>query len=146
MSSPLASATGPRHKTNLYLATNVPDPGGHNGLSRRNYEAPNSWAEKAYPKLIYFHETDKGGHFAAWEQPALFSANLRAAFKSLRQRLQHRSIPVFEPGVSPVPPDMFSADRQMFATLCIVRFTPARNWLGRAGTWWLSAVVILIFG
>jgi pimeloyl-ACP methyl ester carboxylesterase len=48
------------------------------------YEAPRSWAEKAYPKLIYFNEVDKGGHFAAWEQPQLFSEEVRAAFRSLR--------------------------------------------------------------
>jgi pimeloyl-ACP methyl ester carboxylesterase len=48
------------------------------------YRAPKSWAEKAYHKLIYFHVVDKGGHFAAWEQPELFASELRAAFKSLR--------------------------------------------------------------
>jgi pimeloyl-ACP methyl ester carboxylesterase len=48
------------------------------------YQAPKSWAEKAYRNLIYFNEVDKGGHFAAWEQPELFSAELRAAFRSLR--------------------------------------------------------------
>jgi pimeloyl-ACP methyl ester carboxylesterase len=48
------------------------------------YEAPRSWAEKAYPKLIYFNEVDKGGHFAAWEQPQLFCEEVRAAFRSLR--------------------------------------------------------------
>ena len=48
------------------------------------YQAPRSWAEKAYPNLIYFHEVDKGGHFAAWEQPQLFSEEIRAAFRSLR--------------------------------------------------------------
>jgi pimeloyl-ACP methyl ester carboxylesterase len=48
------------------------------------YQAPRSWAEKAYPNLIYFHEVDKGGHFAAWEQPQLFSEEIRAAFQSLR--------------------------------------------------------------
>jgi pimeloyl-ACP methyl ester carboxylesterase len=48
------------------------------------YQAPRSWAEQAYPKLIYFNEVDKGGHFAAWEQPQLFSEELRAAFRSLR--------------------------------------------------------------
>jgi pimeloyl-ACP methyl ester carboxylesterase len=48
------------------------------------YQAPRSWAERAYPNLIYFNEVDKGGHFAAWEQPELFSQELRAAFKSLR--------------------------------------------------------------
>ena len=48
------------------------------------YRAPTSWTERAYPKLIYFNEVDKGGHFAAWEEPELFAAELRAAFKSLR--------------------------------------------------------------
>src|SRR5215470_4116866 len=48
------------------------------------YQAPRSWAERAYPKLIYYHEAEKGGHFAAWEQPTVFSEELRAAFKSLR--------------------------------------------------------------
>jgi pimeloyl-ACP methyl ester carboxylesterase len=48
------------------------------------YEAPRSWTEKAYPKLIYYNKVGKGGHFAAWEQPQLFAAELRAAFKSLR--------------------------------------------------------------
>jgi pimeloyl-ACP methyl ester carboxylesterase len=48
------------------------------------YRAPESWARRAYRNLIYFHEVDKGGHFAAWEQPELFSAELRAAFKPLR--------------------------------------------------------------
>jgi pimeloyl-ACP methyl ester carboxylesterase len=48
------------------------------------YQAPRSWAERAYPKLIHYNKLDKGGHFAAWEQPELFSAELRAAFRSLR--------------------------------------------------------------
>jgi pimeloyl-ACP methyl ester carboxylesterase len=48
------------------------------------YQAPRSWAERAYPSLIYFNEVAKGGHFAAWEQPQLFSEELRAAFRSLR--------------------------------------------------------------
>ncbi len=50
------------------------------------YQAPRSWAEQAYPYLIYFNEVDKGGHFAAWEQPQLFTEELRAAFRSLRQQ------------------------------------------------------------
>jgi pimeloyl-ACP methyl ester carboxylesterase len=48
------------------------------------YQAPRSWAEQAYPNLIYYNQVDKGGHFAAWEQPRLFSEELRAAFRSLR--------------------------------------------------------------
>jgi pimeloyl-ACP methyl ester carboxylesterase len=48
------------------------------------YQAPRSWVEQAYPNLIYFNEVDKGGHFAAWEQPQLFSEEVRASFRSLR--------------------------------------------------------------
>ncbi|HEY4825805.1 MAG TPA: epoxide hydrolase [Solirubrobacteraceae bacterium] len=50
------------------------------------YQAPRSWAERAYPhNLLYFNELDRGGHFAAWEQPGLFSEEMRAAFRSLRK-------------------------------------------------------------
>lgn len=49
------------------------------------YAAPQTWAVKAYPKLIYFNKLPRGGHFAAWEQPELFSQEMRAAFKSFRQ-------------------------------------------------------------
>src|SRR5438874_13319192 len=48
------------------------------------YQAPRSWTERAYPKLIYYNRLDKGGHFAAWEQPQLLSEELRAGFRSLR--------------------------------------------------------------
>jgi pimeloyl-ACP methyl ester carboxylesterase len=48
------------------------------------YQAPRSWAERAYPKLIHYNKLDKGGHFAAWEQPALFSEEVRAGFRRLR--------------------------------------------------------------
>lgn len=48
------------------------------------YRAPKSWAERAYPTLIYFNEVAKGGHFASWEEPQLFTEEMRAAFKSLR--------------------------------------------------------------
>ena len=48
------------------------------------YKVPRSWAEQAYPNLIYFNELDRGNHFAAWQEPALFAAELRAAFGSLR--------------------------------------------------------------
>jgi pimeloyl-ACP methyl ester carboxylesterase len=47
-------------------------------------QAPRSWAEKVYPNLIYYREAERGGHFAAWEEPQLFSEEMRAAFKSLR--------------------------------------------------------------
>ena len=48
------------------------------------YRPPQSWAKRAYPTLSYYHQVDKGGHFAAWEQPELFSAELRAAFRAQR--------------------------------------------------------------
>ena len=48
------------------------------------YPAPKSWAEKAFPKLIHYNKLDKGGHFAAWEQPKLFTDEVRAGFRSLR--------------------------------------------------------------
>jgi len=48
------------------------------------FQAPRSWAEKVYPNLVYFNEADRGGHFAAWEEPELFSQEMRAAFRSLR--------------------------------------------------------------
>jgi pimeloyl-ACP methyl ester carboxylesterase len=48
------------------------------------YRAPRSWGEKTFSRLIYWNEVDKGGHFAAWEQPQLFSEEIRAAFRSLR--------------------------------------------------------------
>jgi pimeloyl-ACP methyl ester carboxylesterase len=51
------------------------------------YRTPETWARRAYPKLTFFHEVDKGGHFAAWEQPELFSAEMRAAFRPLRQSI-----------------------------------------------------------
>jgi pimeloyl-ACP methyl ester carboxylesterase len=52
-----------------------------------SYRAPETWARRAYRNLIYFHEVDKGGHFAAWEEPELFSAELRAAFRPLRKSI-----------------------------------------------------------
>jgi pimeloyl-ACP methyl ester carboxylesterase len=51
------------------------------------YPAPRSWAERAYPKLIHYNKLPKGGHFAAWEQPKLFSEELRAGFRSIRKTI-----------------------------------------------------------
>jgi pimeloyl-ACP methyl ester carboxylesterase len=48
------------------------------------FRAPRSWVEKSYPNVAYFHEVDKGGHFAAWEEPELFATEIRAAFRPLR--------------------------------------------------------------
>ncbi len=51
---------------------------------RELYQAPRSWAEQAYPNLIYFNEVDEGDHFAAWQEPEIFTTEIRAAFRSLR--------------------------------------------------------------
>jgi pimeloyl-ACP methyl ester carboxylesterase len=50
------------------------------------YTAPESWSKKAYPKLVYYKKHDVGGHFAAWEQPQLFSEDVRATFRSVRSK------------------------------------------------------------
>ena len=72
------------NKINLYAAADVPIPAAITVFPGENYQAPRSWSEQAYHKLIYFNEVDRGGHFAAWEQPQLFSQEVRAAFRSLR--------------------------------------------------------------
>ena len=72
------------NKTNLYLPANVPIPAAVTAFPGESFVAPRSWAEKAYPKLIYFNQAEAGGHFAAWEQPEIFSREVRAAFRSLR--------------------------------------------------------------
>jgi pimeloyl-ACP methyl ester carboxylesterase len=59
-------------------------PAGFTTFPGEIWRTPRSWVEKAYPHVIYFNEVDKGGHFAAWEEPALFSEELRAAFRPLR--------------------------------------------------------------
>ena len=63
---------------------NVSVPAAVSTFAHEIYKAPRSWAERAYPKLIYFNEVDRGCHFAAWQEPTLFTAELRAAFRSLR--------------------------------------------------------------
>nr|WP_294530946.1 epoxide hydrolase family protein [uncultured Rhodopila sp.] len=72
------------NKINLYLPAHVAIPAAVTVFPGESFQAPRSWTARAYPNLIYFHQADKGGHFAAWEQPELFSAELRAAFRPLR--------------------------------------------------------------
>jgi pimeloyl-ACP methyl ester carboxylesterase len=69
---------------NLYNAADVSVPAAVSVFPGENYQAPRSWTERAYHKLMYYNRVDKGGHYAAWEQPELFSAELRAAFRPLR--------------------------------------------------------------
>jgi pimeloyl-ACP methyl ester carboxylesterase len=59
-------------------------PAGFTTFPGEIWKTPRSWAEKSYPNLVYFNEVDRGGHFAAWEEPELFSTEIRAAFQSLR--------------------------------------------------------------
>jgi NAD(P)-dependent dehydrogenase (short-subunit alcohol dehydrogenase family) len=54
-------------------------------IMSHGWPRPRSWVERSYHKLIYFNEVDKGGHFAAWDEPELFSTEVRAAFRSLRR-------------------------------------------------------------
>jgi pimeloyl-ACP methyl ester carboxylesterase len=73
------------NKADFFDAKNITIPFAISVFPNELYQAPRSWAERAYPNnLIYFNELDKGGHFAAWEQPQLFSEEMRAAFAPLR--------------------------------------------------------------
>jgi pimeloyl-ACP methyl ester carboxylesterase len=68
----------------FFDAKGVTVPAAVSVFPRELYQAPRSWTERAYPNLIYFNELDRGNHFAAWQEPALFTSELRAAFRSLR--------------------------------------------------------------
>ena len=72
-------------KLAFFAPKGVPVPTAVTAFPDEIYQAPRSWTEKAYPKLIYYNRLPKGGHFAAWEQPVIFCSELRAAFKPLRQ-------------------------------------------------------------
>jgi pimeloyl-ACP methyl ester carboxylesterase len=72
------------YKGGFFNAKGVTIPVATTVFPSEQYQAPRSWAEQAYPNLIYYNQVDKGGHFAAWEQPQLFTEELRAAFRSLR--------------------------------------------------------------
>ncbi len=71
-------------KLAFFAPKGVPLPAAVSAFPEEIYTAPRSWAEKAYPKLIHYNRLDKGGHFAAWEQPALFAQELRESFRALR--------------------------------------------------------------
>ncbi|HEX2478541.1 MAG TPA: epoxide hydrolase [Geminicoccaceae bacterium] len=71
-------------KLAFFAPKGVPIPAAVSAFPDELYQAPRSWAEAAYPKLVYYKRHDKGGHFAAWEQPELLVSDLRAAFRSLR--------------------------------------------------------------
>jgi pimeloyl-ACP methyl ester carboxylesterase len=72
------------NKSGFFAPKHVAIPVAVSAFPDEVYQVPRSWAERAYPNLIYYHRLDKGGHFAAWEQPELFAQEVRAAFKKLR--------------------------------------------------------------
>jgi pimeloyl-ACP methyl ester carboxylesterase len=72
------------YKGGFFNAKGVSIPVAVSVFPGEQYEAPRTWAERAYPNLIHYNKLDKGGHFAAWEQPELFAEELRAAFRSIR--------------------------------------------------------------
>jgi pimeloyl-ACP methyl ester carboxylesterase len=71
------------NKLAFFVPMGVKIPIGISAFPDELYQCPRSWAERAYPKLIHYNRLDKGGHFAAWEQPNLLSSDVRTAFKSL---------------------------------------------------------------
>src|SRR5271156_6012320 len=74
------------NKADFFDAKNISIPFAISVFPDELYQAPRSWAERAYPdNLLYFNELDRGGHFAAWEQPQLFAEEMRAAFRPLRK-------------------------------------------------------------
>ena len=73
------------NKLPFFNAKNVGVPAALSVFPDELYEAPRSWAERAYPQLIHYNTLEKGGHFAAWEQPQLLSQEIRAGFRSLRK-------------------------------------------------------------
>jgi pimeloyl-ACP methyl ester carboxylesterase len=75
------------NKINLYNAADVPIPAAVTVFPGESYQAPRSWTERAYYKLIYYNKVDKGGHYAAWEQPQLFSQEVRAGLRPLRKSI-----------------------------------------------------------
>ena len=73
------------NKLSLYNAVSVLVPAAVSAFPGENYQAPRSWTERAYHNLIYYNQPDKGGHFAAWEQPQLFSTEVRAGLRPVRK-------------------------------------------------------------
>jgi pimeloyl-ACP methyl ester carboxylesterase len=79
------------NKVNYFAPKGVAIPAAVSVFPDELYVAPRSWAEKAYPQLIHFNKLHKGGHFPAWEQPELFTQELRTAFKPLRASMREAS-------------------------------------------------------
>ena len=71
-------------RTTSASSTSASVPAAVSVFPRELYQAPRRWSEQAYPNLIYFNEVDKGNHFAAWQEPGLFTSEARAHFRPLR--------------------------------------------------------------
>ena len=80
----LGGRPGNRHRAVGHAPTPVSIPVGFTTFPGEIWRTPRSWVEKAYPNVIYFNEVDKGGHFAAWEEPELFANEIRATFRPVR--------------------------------------------------------------
>ena len=76
---------------NLYAAADISISAAVSVFPGENYQAPRSWTERAYHNLVYFNQVEKGGHYAAWEQPQLFSQEVRAGFRFLRSDVPKRA-------------------------------------------------------
>ena len=110
------------YKGGFFNAKGVSIPVAVSVFPGEQYQAPRSWAERAYPNLIHFNEVDRGGHFAAWEQPQLFSEELRAAFRSLRsktnrheRRMPYTEQPTIRPFQVDVPEEKLAELRRRIA-------------------------------
>jgi hypothetical protein len=75
------------NKVGVNNAANISIPAAVSVFPGENYQAPRSWTERAYHQLIYYNNVDKGGHYAAWEQPQLFSEEVRAGLRPLRKSI-----------------------------------------------------------
>jgi hypothetical protein len=82
-------------------AKNVAIPVAVSAFPDELYQAPRSWAERAYRRLVYYNKLDRGGHFAAWEQPKLLSEEVRAGFRPMRKNLR----PDLQPAERPAEGD-----------------------------------------
>jgi hypothetical protein len=72
------------NKLGFFDVKGVSAPAAVSAFPQELYQAPRGWAEKAFPNLIYFNKVERGNHFAAWQEPDLFTTEVRAAFRSLR--------------------------------------------------------------
>lgn len=80
------------NKFAFFAPKNVAIPTAFSAFPDEVFQAPRSWAERAYSKLVYYNKHEKGGHFGAWEQPELYSEDVRAGFRSLRSGVAQSAV------------------------------------------------------